>query len=194
MTVLALAVLAASSIVWFTVRTGISPMPSSMRARRVMLAAAADAPDGSIVDLGCGWGTLAIVFARRYPGREVIGYELSWIPWLVSLLRKRALGLHNLSLRREDFLRADLPDAAVLLCYLYPRGMDDLSHKLEREGGNPAVIISNTFALPSARPDEVIQLDDVYRTRIYVYRRPAGDRSGTEPPTAPLQLAAEGQG
>jgi hypothetical protein len=172
MTVIALAVLAATSIVWFTVRIGIAPMPSSKRARRAMLAAAAAAPDGPIVDLGCGWGTLAIVFARRYPGREVIGYELSWIPWLVSLLRKRALRLHNLSLRREDFLHADLPAAAVLLCYLYPRGMRDLSDKLERDGGNPAAIISNTFALPSARPDKVFQLDDVYRTRIYLYRWP----------------------
>ncbi|HUG22344.1 class I SAM-dependent methyltransferase [Piscinibacter sp.] len=168
---IACSVLAAGSIVWFTFKTGISPMPSSVKAGRTMLAASADAPDGPIVDLGSGWGTLAIVFARKHPARQVIGYEVSWFPWLVSSLLQRLLRLHNLSFRREDFRRAELSNAAVLLCYLFPRGMQDLARKLARDRCGPVTVISNTFALPSFAPDEVIQLDDVYRTRIYVYRR-----------------------
>src|SRR5688500_1262248 len=160
----------AASIVWFSLKTGIVPMPSSARACRAMLAAVTDAPPGPIVDLGSGWGTLAIMAARKYPGRDVVGYELSWVPWLVSVLLKHVLGLRNLSLRRADFLNADLRPAAVLLCYLFRRGMRDLARKLEREGRRPAVLVSNTFALPSHPADEVITLDDAYRTPIYVYR------------------------
>jgi 16S rRNA A1518/A1519 N6-dimethyltransferase RsmA/KsgA/DIM1 with predicted DNA glycosylase/AP lyase activity len=135
-----------------------------------MLAAAATVPEGPVVDLGSGWGTLAILFAKKYPGRTVIGYELSWIPWLVSLLLKHLLRLKNLSFHRDDFLRVDLPAAAVLLCYLFPRGMQDLQRKMVHDGYSPAVIISNTFALPLRPPDQVIQLTDVYRTRIFVYQ------------------------
>ena len=167
--VLVVAMLVVAAIVWSTLRVGISPMPSSALACRAMLAAAAQAPPGSIVDLGSGWGTLAIRCARAWPERRVIGYELSWVPWLVSMLFKHLLRLRNLELRREDFLQADLASAAVLLCYLFPRGMQDLANKLRREAGHP-LVVSNTFALPSFEPDEVMQLQDIYRTRVYVYR------------------------
>jgi methylase of polypeptide subunit release factors len=167
--VLVLAMLVVASIVWTTLWVGISPMPSSGQACRAMLAAAARSPQGTIVDVGSGWGTLAIRCARAWPERAVIGYELSWVPWLVSMLFKHLLQLHNLELRRQDFLQADLGRADLLLCYLFPRGMQDLAHKLRGEGMHP-LVVSNTFALPSFEPDELIQLPDLYRTRIYVYQ------------------------
>ncbi len=85
------------------------------------------------------------------------------------MLFKHLLRLHNLQLRREDFLQADLGRAGVLLCDLFPRGMQELAHKLRGEAAHP-MVVSNTFALPSFEPDEVTQLQDLYRTRIYVYR------------------------
>jgi hypothetical protein len=160
----------AASIVWYSMKTGIAPMPSSAAACRAMLEAAERVPAGTIVDLGSGWGTLAIAFARRHPEREVVGYELSWVPWLVSRLRRRLLGLTNLTLHRADFLRARLPQQAVLVCYLCRRNMRDLSHKLRSEPCRPVAVICNTFAMPFMRPCEVIRLSDIYRTRIFVYR------------------------
>jgi hypothetical protein len=170
--ILVIAFLAAASIVWFSLKTGIAPVPSTARARRAMLAAVQAAPAGPMLDLGSGWGTLAIAVARRFPEREVIGYELSWVPWAVSGLLQRAMGLDNLSFRREDFMRADVSKASVLLCYLFHQGMQRLADKLAREGA-PAVLVSHTFALPpSWQPDEIIPLNDLYRSRIYVYRWP----------------------
>jgi hypothetical protein len=165
--VIAMAVLA--SIVRTTLRVGISPMPSSRKAWRAMLAAAAIAPEGTIVDLGAGWGTLAIRCARAWPARQVVGYELSWVPWLAATLAKHLLRLHNLELRREDFLKADLSSATVLLCYLFPRGMQALAEKLHRDAVHP-MVISNTFALPTFQAHQTIELQDLYRSRVYVYR------------------------
>lgn len=166
------AAVAAGSIVWFTLRTGIGPVPSMGRARRAMLAAAAVAPDGDVVDPGSGWGTLAIAFARRFPTRRVVGYEVSWLPWLVSVALARALGLRNVSFRRADFATADLSRAAVLACFLFPRGMDQIAQRLRRGDCNAALVISNTFALPGFTPAGVIPLDDLYRSKVYVYRAP----------------------
>lgn len=165
---------AAASIVVFTLRIGISPMPSSRKARQAMLAAATNAPDGPIVDLGSAWGTLAIAFAKAYPQRQVIGYELSWLPWLFSLALKFLCRVPNVSFHRADFRQAPLNGATVLLCYLFRRGMQELEDRFQREGHMPPVLISNTFALPSMPPTTVITLDDMYRTRIYVYRSKAG--------------------
>jgi hypothetical protein len=149
-----------------------------------MLAAVQAAPAGPMLDLGSGWGTLAIAAARRFPEREVIGYELSWVPWAASGLLQRAMGLDNLSFRREDFMRADVSKASVLLCYLFHQGMQRLADKLAREG-RPPVLVSHTFALPPPwQPDEVIALNDLYRSRIYVYRRPQPVTSAQRPSPA----------
>jgi hypothetical protein len=167
---LGFAALGAISIVLFTFTTGIGPVPTSRKATQAMLEAVGSAPPGRVLDLGSGWGTLAVACARRFPQREVIGYERSWVPWAVASLARRMLGLQNLSFHRADFLKANLSgDNTVLLCYLFRAGMQRLADKLAREGP-PAVLVSNTFALPSETPDVVIRLDDLYRSRIYVYR------------------------
>lgn len=157
------------SIVWYTMRTGISPMWSSGKACQVMVGAIEQPADGPLIDLGSGWGTLVIPLARKYSPHRVIGYELSWFPWLVSLILKYSLRLDNLTLYRKDFRKADLSNASVLYCYLFPGGMHSLEEKLKRELSSEMIIVSNTFALPSCQPAKVIRLKDIYRTPIYVY-------------------------
>ena len=168
--VFVLACAAALAIVVSSLRVGIAPMPSSLRAGSAMLEAVGALRDCTVVDLGSGWGTLAIRFAREHPQCHVIGYEISPVPWAVSWVLKHVSRLPNLDFVRRDFLQADLPERAVLLCYLFPAGMQALASKLEADNCVPALIVSNTFALPGREPEAVIRLDDLYRTPIYVYR------------------------
>jgi len=129
------------------------------------------AEDGPIIDVGSGWGTLVIAVAKKYPQRDVIGYELSLVPWLVSVLLKQIGRIHNLSLYRKDFLKADLSQASTLICYLFPGGMLSLEKKLRQEKNKVNLIVSNTFAIPSYEPVKVVKLNDIYATPIYVYHR-----------------------
>lgn len=170
LSLITLAIFAALSIVWYTVRTGITPMPSSRAAKRIILDDAVVAGEGSIIDLGSGWGGLAIAFAKRYPDHRVIGYELSFFPWLFSLLVKRFHGLNNLTFYRHDFMLADLSQAALLLCYLYPGGMSDLKEKLDKECHEVVLLVSNNFALPGARAEKELRLRNFSKTPIYFYR------------------------
>ncbi len=169
----------ALSIVWSTLRTGISPTMSSGKACKAMLDSVEDTNSGPLIDLGSGWGTLVVAVARQYPERQVIGYELSWFPWLVSVIRKHSLGLGNLTLYRKDFRTAELGNASVLFCYLFPGGMVNLYEKLNRERFNEILIVSNTFALPSCQPTSIIRLNDLYRSPVYVYHYP-------KPPSTPI--------
>jgi hypothetical protein len=156
------------SILIGVLRTGISPMPSSQAAIKQILAFV-PAGDGPIFELGSGWGTLAIPLARAHPKRDIVCYELSTIPWLFSVLRARLSGAANLVMRRGDFFQADLSEAQVVVCYLYPGGMTQLQPKLERELSPGAVVLSNTFALPGWKAEEEVKLDDLYRTPVYRY-------------------------
>lgn len=163
--------IAAVSIVLTSMKTGISPSPSSGRTSRAIVTATENSGTGPIVDLGSGWGTLVIALARKYPHRQVIGYELSFVPWLFSSIRKSLSGLDNLALYRRDFLSADLSEASVLTCYLFPGGMVSLKDKLEGDTIRDVLIVSSTFALPASNPSKVIRVKDIYRTTVYLYRR-----------------------
>lgn len=157
------------SIVCSTLALGISPMPSSTKARQAIVQLTHAAGTGPIFDLGSGWGGLLIALAKEYPQRKIVGYELSFMPWLVSSLLKSILGLKNIQIQREDFFQADLAEASVIVCYLFPQGMKKLEDKLMVENTQLKYLISNNFALSSQQPIKVIKLTDFYKSPVYLY-------------------------
>ncbi len=170
-TALVLAVLViGASIFWSTVRYGMPPMPSLGRSRQVMLEMVPEDATGTIVDLGSGWGTLAWPFARRFPQCRVVGYEVSFFPWLFSALMARALRQRNLSFQRRDFRQVDLSGASVVLCYLAGEGMESVARLLDNAAPRDLWLISHHFALPGHEPEAVVRLNDLFNTPIYCYR------------------------
>jgi len=182
--VLALAVVL--SILIGSLRAGISPMPSSRKAQWAVLSLLeqnrnVDNGRGlTLIDCGSGWGHLVFQLARRYPEAKVIGYELSFIPWLVSRLLGRFLLLDNLIIYRKSFMDRDLPvplgQGDLLFTYLYPKGMAKLADRLkEHAAKRPEAntrsqqLISICFALPGFEAEERQILTDLYRTHIYRY-------------------------
>ena len=162
--------LVGTSIIWSTVIVGISPMPSSKKARQAMMYLVETSEVGPIVDLGSGWGSLVTRLAVRYPDRQIIGYELSIVPWFTTVLISKLLGLKNLKVYRQNFLNADLSAVSVIVCYLFPAGMAALDAKLADQPTTVQYLISNNFALPSLKPEKTIRLDDFYQSPIYRYR------------------------
>jgi len=161
---------AVTSIAWFTLKTGISPMPSSAKACRTIVKLSEQAEFGDIVDLGSGWGTLLFVLARKYPERQIIGYELSYLPYLYSRTYKTLFRLQHITIYRQNFLTADLSSPALIVCYLFPKAMNRLQQRLANQQFSNTLLVSSTFALPNTEPEQSIQLGDLYRTPIYVYR------------------------
>ncbi|MDP6773324.1 MAG: hypothetical protein QGI63_03550 [Rhodospirillales bacterium] len=164
------ALAAIGSILVYTLRTGITPMPTSRRVKAAMIELVPDGFEGTIVELGSGWGTLAMAFARRYPGCQVLAYELSPLPWLFSRLWCAVAPLANLRVHRADFHEARLHGAGLVVCYLHPGAMERLRPKLEAELTPGALVLSNTFAMPRWRPVAVAEAEDFYRSKVYLYR------------------------
>ena len=170
--VLALAVPAVVLILVYTVRTGISPMPALGRARREVLAAVPADLEGTVYELGSGWGTLAVPLARRHPACRVVGFELSPLPWLVSRALAAVAGTRNLELRRADFMKAQVGNATAVVCYLWPGAMERLRPKLEAELGPGTLVVSSTFAVPGWTPERSVDAGGIPPARVHVYRRP----------------------
>jgi len=162
----------ALSLIYHTVKLGISPMPSSNTAYQAMLALVNDTGTGTVIDLGSGWGNFVVRLAKSQPQRQVIGYELSFMPWIVSVGLKKLLRLQNLHLYRKDFFSENLAKASVLVCYLHPEAMTKVAEKLSQEQPQIDFLISNNFALPTAKASKKITLDDFYKSPIYLYKMP----------------------
>ncbi len=166
---LALLIAGVLSIVFSTLRTGISPMPTSRQVRRLLLTLVEPELEGTVLELGAGWGTLAFALADRCPRARIIAFELSPLPFVFCWLRQRLAPRPNLDLRRQDFTRASFSNASLVVCYLYPGAMARLAPKLLAELPPGARILSHTFALRGWKPVRTLVVDDLYRTPIYLY-------------------------
>lgn len=156
-----------------TVLTGASPVPTSGKVRAALLALAPErlpgGAEGRVYELGAGWGGMALALARKYPDRQVTGYEISPVPWAVARLRQMVFGQSNLRIVFADYRRSDLSDAALVLCYLTPEPMEKLRVKLERELKPGALVLSNTFSVRGWRPLDDKVCDDIYKSHVYLY-------------------------
>lgn len=167
---LAIVCLALASIFWSTLRLGISPMPTSAKVKREVLALISADLEGEIHELGCGWGTLAFSIAAHCPDAKVIGWERSPFPFLFCRIRLLVQRRPNLTVRFADFHGADLKGARLVITYLWTGAMTRLGPKFEAELPNGAEVISHTFAWRGKDPVETKITDDLYRTPVYRYR------------------------
>ena len=146
-------------------------MPSSRAAQRTLLKAL---PKNSkhIYELGSGWGGLAFAIAGANPKATIHAFEVSWLPWLVSVCMCFVYRYRNVKIYKKNFFSCSLKEADVVVCYLYPGAMRKLRPVLEKELKPGASVLSNSFAIPGWGPPRVIPVTDLWHSEIYVYMAP----------------------
>lgn len=146
-------------------------MPTSPKQQRALLDSLPPDLLGEVIDLGSGWGTLSIGLAKKLPSCQITGYESSPVPHFLSVLFLLLLRYPNLKFVRADIFEASVRDAVAVVCYLYPGAMTKLISKLETELRPGTIVITNTFAVPDWKPEKIAEAADIYRSKIYFYRR-----------------------
>lgn len=167
-----LAIGIALSIVIYSYRTGISPMPTSPKAKRCL---SDNLPmdlqsHGRIYELGSGWGTLVFALSKKYKNHVVIGIEMSPFPYWISKIAAFIFRRNNVLIVQGDFFERDLSDAALIVCYLYPGAMKRLKIKFDKELKSGTWVVSNTFSIPGWSPVMTCPTGDLYNTNVYFYR------------------------
>ncbi len=66
------------------------------------------APRGTVLDIGCGWGPIAMTAALQNPDSKVYGVEVNERSIDLARLNAQALGLENLSISDADGIEDDL--------------------------------------------------------------------------------------
>ena len=158
----------ALSIIIYSLALGITPNPTNRKVLDTLLIHLPPLHSGKIVELGSGWGNIAFYLAKQLPGCTVIGYELSPVPWIWSSLMHRIRCLTNVQLIRRNFYEVSLEDASLVVCYLFSGAMLKLKKKFESELRSGTTIISHTFSIPGWAPSQILEVKDLYRTKIFI--------------------------
>lgn len=161
--------IAVSLVVW-SLKNGISPMPTTPKVKSALFTLLPTDLKGTIYELGSGWGTLVFPLAKKFPSCQVVGLETSPVPFIISYLFLKILSISNAKLFRRDFFTVDLSEASLVVCYLYPEAMRKLKKKLEVELKPGCLVVSNTFAIPGWTYEKIIEIEDIYHTKVYLYK------------------------
>lgn len=179
---LAVTIVAVGSIFLTVSRVDAVPMPSPRPIHRAVIDEIDRLPGiRRVVELGSGWGGLALRIARAHPEKLVVGVEASTVPWLVSRGRRAVPGApQNVVFQRADFRSMAIEPHTAYVCYLAPPAMRSVRELVEHGAREGVVVVSALFAVREWRPVRTTTARDVHATRVYVYEpgRDAGAGGG----------------
>lgn len=118
-----------------------------------------------MLDLGCGLG--GVVRALDGEGRQARGVENAPAVYLAARLLSAVTGKGKI--RRGDLWRTDVSGEDLVYAFLSPAPMADLWQKLSTEMKPGSLFVSNSFPVPDVDPDEIWELSDARKTRLFLY-------------------------
>ena len=97
----------------------------------------------NILDLGCGDGRFLIESAKK-KDITATGYEIAPLPYLLAKFFT-LINRKKITIKMQNFYKADVSQADTIFCYLLPETMDRLANKFQNECKKGTKIISHTF-------------------------------------------------
>jgi trans-aconitate methyltransferase len=183
---LAVGTVLVASYGYYCLRTGVPTFPSMPVARDKITAllqadCAARSQDKpyKIYDLGAGSGQLSWHIARAMPQAQIIGIELSFVPWLRATIWQKLTRQQNLRYLRVNFWNYPIADADAVLTYLMEAIMPRVSAKLRQELRPQTMVISNKFPLPEWEPIDTFTLQSAFSKKLLVYRQASPTQNKT---------------
>ena len=165
---------------YYAFKTGVPTVTSIPSARKKMIEIlraeyAARGGEGgtpfTIMDLGSGTGKLALEIGRAIPQAQVIGIEISFVPFLFSQLRKALWRVPNVQFRRTDFWATSIADVDAIAIYMNSVIRQRMSAKLKAELRRGALVISNETHLTEGwAPAETYEVG-ILKLKIVTYRK-----------------------
>jgi len=146
---------------------GAPPAPTDKTRIKEIIKVAGIKPNHKFYELGSGTGRIMVLTAKM-SGAEVIGFELSPIFYLISLLNLKMHRVKKYKLYLKNFFNANLKEADVVFCFLMPNAVEKLKSKLKQELKAEAKIISYVFEIKGWTPYTVIEGNQ--KLPVYIYQ------------------------
>jgi hypothetical protein len=151
---------------WQSYSNKVPPTPSRRDVRAAALALLDGANPKTIIDLGSGWGGMAVRLSAVFPHAKVIGYEGSWLPYIWS----RLFAGRGITFKRADFYKTSLSGADIIYCYLTPWHMEKLVSKFDVELKAGTLVVSASFPILGRTPLKQAIIKGIVDIPVYLYR------------------------
>lgn len=161
------------AVYWSTFRTQVPLYLSSdkvWRALETFLPQQQSNANFRFIDLGSGLGGVLTHLASARPDGQYTGVESAPLPFLWSWLRIKLGGHRNCKVKWGSLWDCDLSQHDVVYAFLSPVPMERLWRKARAEMRPSSIFISSTFAVPEQTPHETVQVDDLHRSTLLVWR------------------------
>lgn len=152
------------SILFWTLRLGIGPTPTSRKVRAAIRDILPDDVSGHVMELGCGWGHLIPTLREKYPDKKIEAWERSPVPALFTEAR------YGIDVIRADFFKAAPGKAGLVVCYLYPGAMERVERELIPQMPPGCWLLTHTFSLSGRVPVKTLKANDLYQTPVFLYQ------------------------
>lgn len=144
-------------------------VPTRSKVGRKMFELADLKPGETVIDLGCGDGSLLLTAVKDFQAGHCVGYELDpAIRWYGNFRIFRAKLSGQIELRGGNFFKAELPKADVIATYLFPEIQKKLEPMLKKYYPSGTRVVARTFTYPTLPLEKTIVTDGetlrLYRT------------------------------
>jgi len=123
----------------------------------------------TILDPGCGTGTLLIGLAKKFPNHKFVGIEWGRPAYLAAKFNAR--NLKNVTVIQQDMFTYPFNEADIIVCFLMPPLMERLGNKIKTDGKKGLTIFSNSFEIPNMELNEKVETSRLFFIKdIYIYK------------------------
>lgn len=125
-----------------------------------------------LYDLGCGDGRVLFAALKTNPDISCVGVEISPFPFLLANTKKIFFNFKNIQILYGNFFKKDISPASHVFLYLFPKSLDELLPKLEKELRVGSRVISCDFEFSKRKPDKILELQastGQRNKRLYIY-------------------------
>lgn len=144
-------------------------LPTKPSQRRHLLDNLELATGQTVVDLGCGDGSMLFAVARLHPNVTCIGYDISLLPLFLAWVRKFLFfrAYRNVHIRFGNLFKQDLHGVDVVFIFLlskcYPKLLTALQGKLDDQ----TKIIVEAWPFPGLEPQATLKAQHLLPVYIY---------------------------
>lgn len=149
---------------------GVPWVPTRKKIGRKMFELAELKPGETVVDFGCGDGSLLLTAVKDFGAAKGIGFEIDPPVRWIGMFRAKLAGLSKkIDLRGNNFFKIELPKADLVATYLFPETQAKLEPLLKKYYPSGTRVISRTFRYPTL---PLIKEDQVEGEHLYLYQIP----------------------
>ena len=124
-----------------------------------------------ILDLGSGSGQLCRQIAQAMPQAQITGVEISYVPWLRSVIWQKLFGPSNLEYKRVDFWSYDCSKFSAVVTFLTENIMEQVGQKLRKELPPEAIVVANDVPLQANWKPVDKQPTGFMKFEVFIYRQ-----------------------